>query len=278
MAIAKHIIPGEKFHRLTVVGEAPKRAGNPNRRVTARCECGTIKDYVMGQLRNGYTKSCGCLKSEPSPLRADVIGRKFGRLLITGDAPHRERNNNRRVVAQCECGSAGEYFLMALKSGETKSCGCMQREGDCYKTHGHTQGRKFSPEYYSWASMMTRCRNPKSRAYPHYGGRGITVCERWGDFENFLADMGPRPDETTLERKNHSLGYSKENCEWATLDVQANNKRSSRPVTHNGETKTISQWAESLGMPYNTLFNRLTRLHWSPDRALTTPPKPSYQR
>jgi hypothetical protein len=156
MAIAKHIIPGEKFNRLTVLSEAPKLAGNPRRRVTAQCECGTIKDYAMGQIRNGYTKSCGCIKSEPSPCRADVTGLKFGRLTILSDAPHREGNANRRIVAKCECGSTGEYFLMALKSGETKSCGCIRALGQQnYKTHGHTRGRKFSPEYSSWASMMT---------------------------------------------------------------------------------------------------------------------------
>lgn len=279
MAIAKSIIPGEKFHRLTVLQEIPKRRDSPHRWVEAQCDCGTIKNYIMSRLRNGATKSCGCLKHEPSTLRADVIGTKFGRLTIAGDAPYRPGNNNRRVHATCECGMVGEYFLMSLKSGETKSCGCIQRSGEqTYKTHGHTRGRKFSPEYHSWASMMTRCTNPKSWKYADYGGRGITVCERWHAFENFLADMGLRPAGMTLERERVNEGYEPRNCVWATRHRQSNNTRRNTILEYEGRRQTVSEWAAEFGLTYNTLLARVHRLKWPVERALKTPPGPSYQR
>lgn len=206
------------------------------------------------------------------------IGEKFNRLTVVGDAPYRDGNKNRRIYAQCDCGLVRDYVLSEVRLGKTKSCGCYKIDNPGSRTHGHTSGRKFSPEYYSWSSMLSRCNNPKFIHYPDYGGRGITVCERWHSFENFLSDMGPRPDGTSLERRQVNEGYSPNNCEWATRKRQSNNTRGNTFLEYDGKRQTIAEWAEETGISYNTIIARIHRLKWSAEKALTTPPRPSSQR
>lgn len=132
--------------------------------------------------------------------------------------------------------------------------------------------KPFSHERSVWKSMRGRCQNPNVTGYQYYGGRGITVCERWNSFANFLADMGPRPSSGhSIERKDNDGSYSPENCCWATRLEQACNVQKSRRITHDGRTQTISQWARELNMEYNTLFGRISNYGWAHERALTTP-------
>ncbi len=135
--------------------------------------------------------------------------------------------------------------------------------------HGHWAGNRKSPTYTAWDSMIQRCCNPKSRAYPGYGGRGIAVCDRWLKFEDFLADMGERPDEMTIERVNNDKGYSPENCKWATRKEQSNNTRRNRHLSHCGLTLTVTQWADRLGVRAGTITTRLER-GWPIEFALST--------
>ncbi len=131
------------------------------------------------------------------------------------------------------------------------------------------------PEYKVWEGMIQRCTNPKAYRFDAYGGRGITVCERWRDFGNFLADMGSRPGRKhRIERKNNSGNYEPSNCCWATQKRQMRNTRANHLVTFRGETLCVIEWAERLGINYNTLRKRLRK--WSVDRALTTPPPISH--
>lgn len=117
--------------------------------------------------------------------------------------------------------------------------------------------------------MISRCHNPKATGYENWGGRGIHVCERWReDFYNFLEDMGSRPVGMTLDRIDNNAGYYKENCRWVTQKEQCNNTSKNIWLEHNGTKKTITQWAESMGMKVNTLQYRLYR-GWSIERALT---------
>jgi hypothetical protein len=126
------------------------------------------------------------------------------------------------------------------------------------------------PLYPTWALMRRRCTSPKDSHYPNYGGRGITVCERWNDFRAFVADMGPKPSPAhTLEREDNDGNYDPFNTVWALPKVQQNNKRTSlAPITHDGKTLPLSEWAALHGIPYAVLWRRL-RDGWTMERALT---------
>lgn len=110
--------------------------------------------------------------------------------------------------------------------------------------------------YRIWEGLKNRCRNPRNRAYKYYGGRGITVCERWLDFDNFLRDMGLPPKEGSLDRINNDGNYEPGNCRWATIREQANNKRSNIRLTFQGNTLTLAEWAKRLDIPRTTLVRR----------------------
>lgn len=122
---------------------------------------------------------------------------------------------------------------------------------------------KFKREYESWSRMKQRCNNPKTPGYKYYGGKGISYPDRWSSFEEFLRDMGPRPQGTTLDRIDVNKNYSKENCRWATYKEQANNRNNN--VTYKG--KTISEWCILLDLNRATVFTRLHR-GWSKEEAL----------
>ena len=119
--------------------------------------------------------------------------------------------------------------------------------------------------------MLTRCNNKNDTRYQWYGGRGITVCDRWSKFENFLADMGERPEKMTLDRIDTNGNYCPENCRWATNKQQHRNKRSNRLLTHDGETKCVAEWAETVGISQGALASRIDVYGWSVEKALTTP-------
>ncbi len=125
--------------------------------------------------------------------------------------------------------------------------------------HGHALAGNFSPEYTVWASMKTRCLNPNTLHYKNYGGRGITVCDRWMQFENFLADMGERPRGMTIHRKDNDKGYFLENCVWATAAEQSRATRANRLITARGKTQCVTDWALELGIPKETLYHRLNK-------------------
>lgn len=149
---------------------------------------------------------------------------------------------------------------------------------DIVTTKRHTpwlikHGASTTPEYNAWRAIKQRCHNPNSRYYKWYGERGIAICERWRDsFQNFLEDMGERPsDKHTLDRIDTDKGYSPDNCRWATRKEQSNNLRKNIPITYQGRTQTISEWADELGFKYFNLYNRICRYGWTVERAFTEP-------
>jgi hypothetical protein len=132
-----------------------------------------------------------------------------------------------------------------------------------------THGKCRTSVYSTWCAMITRCHNPNSKSYPGYGGRGIHVCERWRKFENFYADMGDRPVGMTLDRRDGNLGYSPDNCRWATAKEQRANTKTVRLLSFNGETLNVTEWAVRLGINPSSLTERLDR-GWPLEIALTT--------
>lgn len=140
--------------------------------------------------------------------------------------------------------------------------------------HGYAPAGKRSPTYRTWIAMVSRCSCPTNAAFHHYGGRGITVCQRWRDsFPDFLEDMGERPEGMSIGRIDNSKGYCKENCEWQTQKQQNRNTRSSRFLSCHGETKTLAEWAEQYGLVPETLRRRLAT-GWAIEEALNIRPQP----
>jgi hypothetical protein len=140
------------------------------------------------------------------------------------------------------------------------------------KSHGHTTHTSSSPTYKSWHTMMQRCGNPNNPQFKDYGERGITVCERWKVFKNFLTDMGVRPEGLTLDRKDNSKGYTPDNCKWSTKQEQQRNTRSNNVWELDGQRKTVAEWADQLGMKRHSLYMRVASYGWTVRRALTTAP------
>lgn len=204
----------------------------------------------------------------------DLVKQKFGRLTIIRYYGQNKWNNY-LWLCLCNCGKDKIVRNSHLINGEIKSCGCLKTEKTKQRmmTHGHTKNNKWSGVYQSWSNMITRCTNSSSNEYKNYGGRGITVCQRWLKFENFLKDMGERPRGHQIDRINNDKGYYLKNCRWTTPKQQARNRRTNRLITFNGKTKCLANWAEDFNISQSRLRQRLYRDNWSMKRALTTPVK-----
>jgi len=126
--------------------------------------------------------------------------------------------------------------------------------------------------YNSWIDILQRCNNTKNRRYKDYGGRGITVCERWLKFKNFLEDMGKKPAfKSQIDRTDNNKGYYKSNCRWTTSKEQSRNRRSNRLITYKNKTQCLIVWSEELDIDYNKLYLRIYRYNWSIEKTFTTP-------
>lgn len=199
----------------------------------------------------------------------DLIGKVFGRLTVLSRASN-DKYRRTRWNCRCECGNEVVVKSGNLLNNHTKSCGCLRDEviRSSSKIHGHSPWHNaVSPTYKTWASMIERCTNPNSKSYAAYGDKGITVCKEWHNFENFLRDMGERPEGTTIDRKDNNLGYYKDNCKWSTKREQANNMTTNINISIGNKTQTLAMWVRELNLNYSTVYHRL-KIGWTPERAL----------
>ncbi len=201
-----------------------------------------------------------------------MLGRIFGRLSVVATAP-RNRFNQIQWTCNCQCGTQGIVVNgVQLRDGKSQSCGCLSTEriARLNLRHGKASGGTISPELTAWYNMMGRCSDPADKAYKRYGGRGIRVCSRWLNVDNFLVDMGPRPSvRHSVDRIDPNGDYEPSNCRWATPKVQQNNRTNNRRILWQGQEKTLSEWSFIRGIPTHTLAKRIDR--WPIDDAMTRP-------
>lgn len=206
----------------------------------------------------------------------DLQGQHRGRLTILERVPHK---GQARWRCRCDCGQEIVRTSQDIRRGLIPSCGCARGAAISSQSKGHRLSKTV--EYAILRGIITRCQNPKVECFPHYGGRGIRVCERWlsgeGDLtgaECFVLDMGLRPTpKHSIDRENVDGDYSPENCRWATPEQQANNKSQTRMVEYNGELLPITiacRRAKSV-VHYETAWRRID-YGWEPERAFRTPP------
>lgn len=207
----------------------------------------------------------------PLPKRVkDIRGVRRGLLVAIKFSGLNERGKA-SWECRCDCGKTVVVESAMFTLWKHRSCGCYRSLVSREKATKH--GMSTLPEYQIWVGIVKRTQNPNSHAWDRYGGRGITLCERWlHSFENFYADMGPRPSKRhSLDRLDNSKGYSPENCAWKTYKEQALNRRSNRRITFRGETLSASQWAERIGISPAAFRNRMDVCGWSIEKAITTP-------
>jgi len=190
----------------------------------------------------------------------DLTGQRFGKWTVVSKSTSPAGYEHQQFwLCRCDCGTEhvrkGGQLRWAEKKGLKQSC---QR---CAATnHGMTD----TPEFIAWNSMNVRCKNPSHKFFHRYGGRGIKICERWSEFVNFYADMGPRPTKFhSLDRIDNNLGYSPENCRWVTQRMQKVNQERTVMISHNGKTQCMMDWSIETGISHAVIWHRINKLGWS---------------
>lgn len=198
-----------------------------------------------------------------APNRIDLLGQRFGMLVVIGSPERR----GKRIFwpCRCDCGRLRTVHSQTLRLGVTHHCGCQPKRAP------ERLPMRGTPTYQSWLGIKARCADPDN---PYYGGRGITVCERWErSFDDFLADMGEAPPGTSIERVNNNGNYEPGNCRWATRVEQSQNRSCAITITVHGETLNLAEWSRRTGVDYHCLYKRIVTLGWSPEAAIPRPLK-----
>lgn len=287
-------LAGQRFGMLYVLERASNiESANGSRKAAwlCKCDCGNTKIVRQEYLRQRRDKcSCGCqtaaLKSaklsKPRTVNSPV-GERYGRLVIVEELPRRRSGENGHMlrIMRCKCDCGGEKITkyVSLRNNHTRSCGCWWRDAP-YKHGGSTKDSEYKRLYHVWCAMRNRCLNPDDKNYYNYGGRGIGICEEWLDFPTFkdwALKTGYDPNApqgvTTIDRIDVNGNYCPENCRWVDIEVQANNKRDTVKITHNGETLSVSQWRRRGGTVCDSVYQKRVKDGWDLESALFTPSK-----
>lgn len=196
----------------------------------------------------------------------DLTGQKFNKLLVLKQV--RKNKGKTYWLCKCDCGKETIVEGYKLKTGHIRSCGCLQREINIKRLTTHNLSK--SRLYEIWCAIKNRCLNKNLKTYKNYGGRGITVCQEWlNDFKMFYdwAINNGYSDSLTIDRINNDGNYEPDNCRWASIKTQANNRRTCKTFTYNGVTKNYKQWCEFLKINYKTFYSRISR-GWKIENAL----------
>lgn len=229
------------------------------------CDCGGTKIVKSADISSNSIVSCGCRAHKQAE---DLVGQQFGRLLVSSYS--HKVGRKRYWVCQCNCGNVVTVSGPCLKSGNTVSCGCYNRDRVKELTTKH--GMAATRVYKQWQGIKSRCLNPKSTGYHNYGGRGITVCDRWKDsFENFYKDMGDPPtNEYEIDRIDVNGNYEPGNVRWVTPKENVRNKRDTVYITYNDLTFSLPEWADRMLVKNSLLAGRRKR-GWSDVEIISVP-------
>ena len=279
-------LTGQRFGKLKVVERTEDHISPSGYKYVmwrCQCDCGNFINVRTTDLKNNHTQSCGCLHKEmlSKAKLIDLTGQVYGRLTVIKRVDdYISPSGDRKVQWLCKCKCGKEVIVTGnnLRKGNSKSCGCYNREllTKINLTHNASNTRL----YHIWICMKDRCYNPKNKKYKDYGGRGIIICDEWiNDFEafaNWAYDNGYIENvsrgECTIDRIDVNGNYCKQNCRWVNQKVQSNNKRNNHYITYNGETHTVTEWNNILGYKKGVLSRRIFS-GWSIEDAFTKPVK-----
>lgn len=265
---------GYRFKSLTYLKEGERKilpCGQKIKTVICKCDCGNIKPYLLLHFIRGRVATCGKCENRQFKME-DVIGKRYGVLTVIKELDKTIVNGRsfRMVQVKCDCGTIKTGRLNKIKV--TKSCGCLTYNltAKLNITHGMTDSRIYS----IWQNMINRCYNKNAPAYNYYGARGIFVCDEWRkDFPTFLKwslENGYNENLTIDRYPNMIGGYSPENCRWATVKQQQNNKTTNRMVTYKGESMTLTELCDKYNKNYHRVGTRISQLGWNIDKAMET--------
>ena len=198
----------------------------------------------------------------------DEVGNRYVRLLVVGRAG--SQGGKAAWACLCDCGTTIAVTGDILRQGHQKSCGCYRKEATRLRQsyHGHSNSgglKRESRTYKSWQEMWRRCTVPSHISYKNYGGKGILVTEEWADFKVFLSDMGERPPNTSIDRKDGDLGYCKGNCKWSSRVEQSQNRSQCHRITLNGVTHVLAEWCRRLSVDYNKAYRAIVTKGMNPE-------------
>ncbi len=258
-------LTGLTFGKLTVLNKTENRLSHGSIIWECKCYCGKVVFKSAKDLRRAKWASCGCYRIPKKHI--DILGKKYNKLLVI---ERTSLTRNRAILWRCICDCGNEKLCRSadLRIGSVKSCGCV---GTNY-AKGDKNIRRINK---IWNGMLRRCYNPSTISFHLWGGSGVRVCDEWKtdfmEFAKWSLANGYAPKLTIDRYPNQNGDYSPENCRWATMKEQGNNRRGNIVIEYQGQKKTISEWAELKGIPYFRLAQRIMKLKWSPVDAIERP-------